>query len=214
MTALSVTDRDVTTRPQDDLFRHINGVWLREHDIPADRARDGVFRALFDRAEEDVKEIILHAGEVSPSDPDAAEAQKIAAVYASFMNTARINELGAAALGPDLDLLARVTTREELAAAMGALQRVGISSAVGLYVNNDAGNPTEYRVYFTQSGLGLPDEAYYREETHAKVLEEYTGHVGRMPTLAGIVGPDAAAGAAAQSLRIPAVVRRKRPSAM
>lgn len=202
MTALSVTDRDETIRPQDDLFRHINGVWLREHDIPADRARDGVFRALFDQAEEDVKEIILHAGEVSPNDPDAAEAQKIAAVYASFMNTARINELGAAALGPDLDLLARVTTRAELAAAMGALQRVGISSAVGLYVNNDAGNPTEYRVYFTQSGLGLPDEAYYREETHAKVLEEYTGHVGRMLTLAGVVSPDGAEGAAARVVAV------------
>src|SRR5699024_11989037 len=57
-------------------------------------------------------------------------------------------------------------------------------------------------VYFTQSGLGLPDEAYYREETHAKVLEEYTGHVGRMLTLAGIVGPDAAAGAAARVVAV------------
>src|SRR5690625_4793208 len=196
MSALTVTDRDPSVRPQDDLFRHVNGAWLEEYEMPADRARDGVFRALFDLAEEQVKEIILHAAEVSDDDPDYAEARKIAAVYDSFMDTGRVNDRGPGALAADLAVLSGVTDRAGLAAAMGALQRLGISSAVGLYVNNDAGNPTEYRVYFTQSGLGLPDEAYYREEQHADVREAYRAHIARMLTLAGVVGGGEAAAAA------------------
>ena len=34
--------------------------------------------------------------------------------------------------------------------------------------------------YVIQSGLGLPDEAYYREPTHAETLEAYREHVERM----------------------------------
>ncbi|PRC61565.1 hypothetical protein C6A85_08015, partial [Mycobacterium sp. ITM-2017-0098] len=42
---------DEQARPQDDLFGHVNGRWLSEYQIPADRATDGAFRTLYDRAE-------------------------------------------------------------------------------------------------------------------------------------------------------------------
>lgn len=35
---------DANTRPQDDLFGHVNGRWLYEYEIPADRSTDGAFR--------------------------------------------------------------------------------------------------------------------------------------------------------------------------
>ena len=50
-------------RPQDDLYRHVNGRWLATHEIPADRAMDGAFRALYDQAEVHVREIITDLGE-------------------------------------------------------------------------------------------------------------------------------------------------------
>src|SRR5690625_441936 len=202
MTALTLTERDDSVRPQDDLFVHINGVWLNKHEMPADRARDGVFRALFDQAEQHVKEIIQHADSVPESDPDPHVARKIATVYASFMDTLRINDDGARALQPDLDLLEGVATRADLAEAMGKLQRVGVGSGVWVFVNNDAGDPTQYRVYFTQSGIGLPDEAYYRDETHAQVLTAYTDHVARMLALAGIVSDDDAHAAARRVVNV------------
>lgn len=46
---------DDSIRPQDDLFGHVNGRWLAEYEIPADRATDGAFRQLYDRAEEQVR---------------------------------------------------------------------------------------------------------------------------------------------------------------
>lgn len=49
---------DRAVRPQDDLFGFVNGIWLREHEIPADRAQDGAFRDLRDRAEADVRTLV------------------------------------------------------------------------------------------------------------------------------------------------------------
>ena len=56
---LSFVDRGV--RPQDDLFGHVNGRWLADYEIPADRATDGAFRTLYDRAEEQIRDLITRA---------------------------------------------------------------------------------------------------------------------------------------------------------
>lgn len=171
---------DADVRPQDDLFRHVNGRWLTMYEIPADRARDGAFRELHDRAEEQVRDIILEAGEQAGAagvDPTTA---KIGALYASFMDTERIAALGTAPLAADLALLDDAADKAALARALGELQRTGAAGALGLYVDNDALDPEKYVVYLLQAGLGLPDEAYYREEQHAEALAAYTPHVGPM----------------------------------
>ncbi len=51
-----VSHVDQQARPQDDLFGHVNGRWLAEYEIPADRATDGAFRSLYDRAEEQIRD--------------------------------------------------------------------------------------------------------------------------------------------------------------
>jgi putative endopeptidase len=53
-------------------------------------------------------------------------------------------------------------------------------------------------VYLTQSGLGLPDESYYHEESFAAIREAYVAHVARMLLLAGWSVDESAAEAAAQ----------------
>ncbi len=52
---------DPQARPQDDLFGHVNGRWLTDYEIPADRATDGAFRLLHDRAEEQIRDLITTA---------------------------------------------------------------------------------------------------------------------------------------------------------
>ena len=34
---------DETVRPQDDFYRHVNGKWLKEYVMPADKSRFGAF---------------------------------------------------------------------------------------------------------------------------------------------------------------------------
>ena len=70
-----------------------------------------------------------------------------------------------------------------LAAELGELQRTGIGGGTGLYVDTDSKNSTRYLLHLNQSGLGLPDESYYRDPQHAAILTEYPKHIARMFTL-------------------------------
>lgn len=169
---------DEAARPQDDLFGHVNGRWLNDYDIPADRATDGAFRLLADRAEEQVRDLI---GEAAAAGGAAGtDEQRVGDLFASFMDEAAVT---AAGVRPLLDELAPVDSAADLvslATAMGALQRSGIGGAAGVYVDTDSKDSTRYLLHFSQSGLGLPDESYYRDPAHAEILAAYPGHIARM----------------------------------
>ena len=165
-----------TIRPHDDFFRYVNGPWLETHKIPDDRAADGAFYALHDQAEKQVRAII----EESPLDALTG------ALYASFMETDTVDALGARPIEPDLAAVDAAATHEELAATIGALQRSGVGGVVGYEVFADKSEPDRNVVYLFQSGIGLPDEAFYREDAHAEVREKYVAHLGRMSELTGV----------------------------
>ncbi|WP_313278995.1 M13 family metallopeptidase [Timonella senegalensis] len=171
-------------RPQDDLYRHVNGAWLDSYTIPDDRASDGAFRGLFDQAEEDVKAIITDLAAKPESELTGVE-QKVGGLYASFMDTDTINELGASPLDEDFALIDGVTEPSARAKALGQLQRTGALGAFAFFVDNDAKDPDKYVAYAYQSGLGLPDESYYKEDKYAEVRDAYVAHVARTLVLAG-----------------------------
>ncbi|TGO06008.1 Metallopeptidase [Serinibacter arcticus] len=175
----------------------MNGTWLREHVIPADRARDGEFHRLRDESEEHVRDIITGAVQDPTSGPVPEETAKVATLYQAFMDEAAIDAAGLTPLTADLDVVASVTDRSTLARAMGTLQRTGVGGAVALYVDTDSDDPDSYALHLAQSGLGLPDEAYYSDEQHAETLAAYEAHVARQLALTTGVGADDAAARAA-----------------
>ncbi|MGO9925358.1 MAG: M13 family metallopeptidase, partial [Mycobacterium sp.] len=172
---------DANARPQDDLFGHVNGRWLAEYDIPADRATDGAFRCLFDRAEEQVRDLIVEASESGAA--VGSDAQRIGDLYASFLDEEAVERRGAQPLLDELAMIDDAADASDLAAVVGALQRTGVGGGVAMYVDTDAKNSARYLVHFTQSGIGLPDESYFRDEQHAEVLAAYPGHIARMFSL-------------------------------
>jgi putative endopeptidase len=181
---IDLSHLDENARPQDDLFGHVNGRWLADYDIPADRATDGAFRHLYDRAEEQVRDLIIEASEkASAADTVDADAQRIGDLYASFLDEQTVERRGAQPLLDELRIIDEATDPASLAAAIGVLQRTGAGGGVGVYVDTDAKNSTRYLVHLSQSGLGLPDESYYRDEQHAEVLAAYPGHIARMFSL-------------------------------
>jgi putative endopeptidase len=180
---------DPAVRPQDDLYRHVNGQWIARTPIPDDKARYGSFLVLAEEAEKAVREII----EQAQNAPVGTLEKKVGDLYASFMDHDRIEALGAAPLAPLLAEVDAVTDVDALLATIGRLERRGAPGFVQLFVDNDPGDPERYLVFVEQGGLGLPDEAYYREEKHAETLAAYRAHVERMLTLAGL---DDAAGRA------------------
>jgi len=177
---LSFVDGD--TRPQDDLFGHVNGRWLTDYDIPADRATDGAFRLLADRAEEQVRDLIVEASKLH-ADPGTDE-QRVGDLYGSFMDTDAVARIGVAPLRDELATIDEAADRTALAAVLGGLQRTGVGGGTGLYVDTDSKDSTRYLLHLSQSGLGLPDESYYRDVQHAAILAAYPAHITRMLALA------------------------------
>ena len=178
---INQNELDPEVRPQDDLFRHVNGKWIARSEIPADKARWGSFMMLAEDAEKAVREIIIEA----QTAPTGSLERKFGDLYTSFLDEERIEALGATPLQKDLEAVDAVTTISELLATLGRLERGGVAGAFHLYVDNDPGNPERYLVFIAQGGIGLPDESYYREEKFAEIRTKYQEFLEQMFTLTG-----------------------------
>jgi len=170
---------DPLVRPQDDLFRHYNGVWVREYEMPADRSSDGIFRKLHDEAEEQVRQII----ETSRGE---GEAQKIGDLYKSFMDTDAIKARGISPIIDDLASIDGITNVGEFITVMARLEMRGIGGIFGAAIYPDAMDSNTNILYIGQGGLSLPDESYYREEQFASIRTAFLDHVAKMCALVGI----------------------------
>ncbi|WP_255951824.1 M13 family metallopeptidase [Streptomyces odontomachi] len=178
-------------RPQDDLFRHVNGRWLDETEIPSDKSGWGSFVALAELSEQRVKDIIetLAGQEHEPG----SNAQKIGDLYASFMAEDRIEALGAQPLHEHLDAITALGDLDALVEYVGGLERRGGNGFFDSYVDTDDRNSERYLVNLVQGGIGLPDESYYREDKFADIRAEYVVHLEKMFGLAGWADPARAA---------------------
>lgn len=190
---------DTSVRVQDDLFRFINGSFLANHVIPADRARDGAFTVLHDLSELRVKQLIE---ETAAEESGTGEAKQIGDLYASFMATDALEAMGSAPLRADVDPITAAMNKDTLARVMGALLPTGIGGGVDLLVNTDFADPDTYRVFLVQGGIGLPDESYYREEKHESTRTAYVAHIAATLELTALVGAEEAMGAAERVMAV------------
>jgi putative endopeptidase len=177
---------DSEVRLQDDLFRHVNGRWLRETEIPADKSGYGSFHQLADAAEQNVRAILEDNAAAEPGSP----LRKAADAYAAFMNEQLLTELGAEPIANDITRALAVASVDEFLAELGAQQHLGVSGFTGMYVIGDIGNPDTNILYAEQGGLGLPDESYYRDDQYAEIREAYLAHIDRMLRLVEVPNPE------------------------
>ncbi len=189
----NIDGSDVDIRPQDDLFGHVNGQWLDTVTIPPDLPLAGSFITLTLEAESQVKDILQEAaaaassGEAEPGSPS----QQIGDLFASFLDEDAIERHGAAPLEAHLASIDAVSSTADLAGLLGRLGRAGIVGAFAAYVDTDDRQSDRYVVHLAQSGLGLPDESYYREDGFAETREKYVAHVRTMLGLLGHTGEEA-----------------------
>ena len=170
---------DTAVRPQDDLYRHFGGQWLANYEIPADRASDGVARALYDEAETQVRAIIEGA-------TGSGEAQKIGDLYKSFMDTAAITARGISPIQKDLTAVDAITDLKSFLKTMAELELRGLGGIFGAAIYADSMNSSMNIFHIGQGGLSLPDEAYYREEQYQEIRTAFIDHVEKMGKLASV----------------------------
>ncbi len=174
---------DSSVRPQDDFFAYANGQWMRETEIPADKSSWGSFNILHEKSLDQLQVIIEEAANSATEDPAQ---QRIGNYYKAFLDTEAITELDLAPLATELVLIEIMETHADVASYFGRSNALGIDSPLNFWVDQDAKDSTQYIVYFTQSGLGLPDRDYYFDETERgqEILNKYRAYIDQLMTLA------------------------------
>jgi predicted metalloendopeptidase len=179
---------DKAVRPQDDLFRFVNGSWLANTPFPAEYASAGIGIMLYEKAQADVQAILLEAA--AAGDKATPEMQRLGAMYASFMDEKTVESRGALPLKPLFEEIAAIDGPTALARFFGNAQRRGISTPFGVYVFPDARNSAYNVAYVDQDGLGMPNRDYYlkTEDTYVEFRRKYVDYLAKLLTLAGESG--------------------------
>ena len=175
---------DTEVSPKSDFFRYVNGGWLKNFEIPADRSSYGSFTVLREKSEAQVRQIIADLSLTTAA--PGSNAQKIGDLFRSFMNEDRVEALGISPISPDIARTLSVESAHDLLEVMGALEARGIGGLFYIGVEVDAHDNNRYVVYMAQGGISLPDEAYYREEEYASIREAFLIHATKMFELAGV----------------------------
>ncbi len=182
-----VSGMDTSIKPGDDFFMYANGKALANMTIPGDQPGYGSFNKLADLSE--LREKVL-VTDLASQTGLTGDDQKIADMYKSVMNVDVKNQRDMAPMEPELNAIAAITTKSQMANYMGKTSGRFGSAFFGIYVSDDAKNPGFYALQASQGGLGLPDRDYYLVDTYADKLKAYEGYVADMLARTGY--PDAA----------------------
>jgi putative endopeptidase len=197
---VDVAGMDRKVLPGDDFYSYANGAWMQATEIPADRASFGAFTILDEQIATRLRELLEANGQAGSSGALAG------AFYAAYMDEAAIEKRGLSPVKPELDAIAKIADRRDLARVLGGQLRADVDALnraqfhtdrlFGLWAAPDFAEPGRYVAYLMQGGLGLPDRDYYRN-TDAKSVEiqnGYRAHIAAVLRLAGISDPEAKAG--------------------
>ena len=184
---------DESVRPGDDFFAHVNGKWLDDFELPADKSNYGTFTKLRDESQEDVKAIIDMSA--TGDFPDGSDEQKVGDLYKSYLDMSTRNARGVTPLQPELDRIAAIENHADLAVYLASALKRGYPGPFAMTQFADMKKPGFYGIYAYQSGLGLPDREYYltNDEKSAALRQQYVAHIETMFDLADFEdGADAA----------------------
>jgi len=178
---------DPKANPGESFFDFANGTWAARTAIPADKSRFGMFDTLTDKTQEQVRAIIEEAarsGAASSPSPDT-DAGKIGALYNTFMDEARVEQLDTAPIAGDLAEIRNAKTKPDIALLMGRSKSGFGGSLFAVTVNEDEKDPTRNTLHASQAGLGLPDRDYYLKDTFKDKKARYRDYVARMLDMVG-----------------------------
>jgi putative endopeptidase len=187
---------DRSAVPGDDFYAFANGTYLRTAEIPADRAATGAFLRVFELVEQRNRAIVEEAARGDA--PEGSDLRKVGDLYATFMDEGAIEASGLEPILPELARIAAIPDAKGLASHLGALVRADVDAIncsitatdrpLGLWVEQDLNEPTRNTAYLMQGGLGLPDKAYYLDQTprFAELRARYQSHLATMMALAGL----------------------------
>ena len=187
---------DAAAKPCDDFYQYACGNWRKNNPIPADQARWSRFNELFERNRIVLRQITEKLAD--PANQHTPNQKKVGEFYASCMDTQAIDAKGLGAIQPDLDRIAHLSDKKQLAPLLAELHAHGVPALFHFAAGQDAKDATQVIANVTQGGLSLPDRDYYTKTDPKSVetREKYEAHVRRMFELLGHPAEQAKAEAA------------------
>ena len=172
---VDITTRDMKVRPGDDFQRFASGAWLDANAIPADKSSNGVGSELNDRNQERLRTIVT----------GAPAGSQLGALYASYMDEARLETLDAVPLEADLARVDALATKADFLKHMGATASEFGASLFGVGIFSELARPTINGLWLFQGGMGLPDRDYYLVDKYKPQREAYRAYIERSFKLLG-----------------------------
>lgn len=182
---------DTLVKPGDNFEAYVNGTWLKNTKIPADKSSYGAFDFIYDKSQEDVKAIIETAAKSNAA--KGSNEQKIGDFYDSYMNQKQRDAKGISPLQPEFKAIDAIANYTDLAAFFGKANREGTMAPFNASVQQDFKLPTQYVLMTWQGGIGLPDKEYYtlQDAKSKQIRDLYVKHIENMLALGGIADPAA-----------------------
>ncbi len=178
---INLNHMDKTVKPSDNFFRYVNGTWLDNTEIPADRTRWGSFDELREKTDKDMMEILKEALK-NPTYTADSDQGKALNLYRSVMDTITRNKQGVKPLKPFLDKINDVKSVNDLNNLLIEMETQGGIGFFGVGVGTDAKNSNRNVINVGLGSLGLPDRDYYvsEDKDSKEKREKYVAHVARM----------------------------------
>ena len=185
---IDITAMDTSVKPGDDFFSYVNGEWVKTTEIPADKGSFGAFHVLRDESQDAVKVIVEKSA--NGDFAKGSDEQKVGDMYKSFLDWDARNARAIDPLKPELERIAAIEDRSDLAAYFAGTMKRGLDAPLGFTQFEDFEDPTAYVLVVLQDGLGLPDREYYLkdDEKSADIRSQYVAHIAKMYDIAGLPG--------------------------
>ncbi len=179
---ISLDLMDKTVRPNDNFFQFVNGTWLKNTAIPADKTRWGSFDELRQNTDKDALAILKDATK-DPKYKSNTDQGKAINIYKSVMDTVARNKQGITPIKPYLAKINAVKNTADLQKLLMETEAAGDGAGFfGFGIGADEKDSNRNVVSLGPGSLGLPDRDYYvsEDKDSKEKREKYVLHVAKM----------------------------------
>ena len=172
---------DANTKPSENFFRFVNGTWLDNTPIPADKNRWGSFDELRQNTDKEAL-LILNEASKNPKYQSQTDQGKAVNLFKSIMDTLNRNNQGTEQLRPYLAKIDKIKNIQELQKLLIEMEPIGGIGFFGIGVGADEKDSNKNSVSIGPGRLGLPDKDYYvsEDKDSKEKREKYLLHVAKM----------------------------------
>lgn len=160
--AIDLNAIDRTVDPKQDFYQFVNGNWLKTAKIPEDQALSGAFAEVSMKSTQQLFDIFNELAKKQY--PQGSNEQKVADLYASYMDTDRLEQLGLEALQQDLQRIESIKTKKDLAEFFAYAEKINLNLPFSTRFYQDRKASSKAMMYVGQGGLGMPDRDFYLSE--------------------------------------------------